>query len=452
MHPIIVQILNGVPYKETYVSESKIIDNGNSSIQGFSLFVHLNSEGEEIVKPKDTDDKIIIGYTHEGNAFQLVVDGFYGGERECIFEFIDDHVVPLLPGYSSSLSFEKDTGKVTSNLIHTIYELRTRHAPYAEFTMSLGVTYYKEKELFYAGFGIGDTGMLIKRTNGEIEQLVSHTEVDGFKDAFDTFSQTSIDLVISRNSMFNIKVNPGDEIVGYTYVQPDLEFLTSEFQSEGKQGKQQVRKLHINTSAYCKAHSLYEQLLTSIREKQKLLISQAKTLGKEQRFGDDFAIGRLVVPDEKLVQQLQIYAFSLALQSRLPTFIAQQNYSGRFFSLFAFFLKRNDTSLQATVYKNLLEKHQQPTIIRLFILVTILSTDNFNEVVQTILDDFDCASMMMFKKHIFEHLLERVNPVLNTKQLQDILIEMNDYVQKLDFSSFENLLNDCLIKHELKCT
>ena len=330
MPPIIVQELNGVSFGEIYVSPAKSLDNGNSSVQGHSLFVHLNAEGKDIAHVKNTDDKIVIGYTNEGAAFELLVDGFYGGEREHIFAFIDDYVVPLLARYSSNLSIEEDSKKVTSSLIHTIYSLRARHSPSAEFTMSLGVTYNKKSDLFYAGFGIGDTGMLIKRTNGEIEQLVSHTEVDGFKDAFDSYSQTNVDMIIERNSFFNIKVNPGDEIVGYTYVQPELEKLASEFQSEGKRGTQLVRKLHVDTSTCFKADSLFDQLLIAITEKQKQLTTQAKTLKKEQRFGDDFAIGRLVIPDEKLVKQLRIYAFSLAFQNSLSSFISHQSYVGLF--------------------------------------------------------------------------------------------------------------------------
>lgn len=444
MLPLIVQKLNGVPHGETYSSEANALDNGNSSIRGDSLFVRLDSEGLEVIKPKDTDDKILIGYTHKGAAFLLVVDGFFGGEREHIFAFIDEHVIPLLSDYSFNLSVGADDKKLSSSLIHTIYNLRAKHAPMAEFTMSLGVSYHKQKDLFYAGFGIGDTGMLIKRTNGKVEQLVSHTEVDGFKDAFDSYSQSNIDLVIARNSLFNTKVNPGDELVGYTYIQPELERLTAEFESERKGKKQLVRKFNLVTEHYSKPTPLFEQLLNTITDKQQQLIARAKKQKKEARFGDDFAIGQLIIPDKKLEQKLQLHALALAIKNGVATFIAQKKASK---TLFSFFSNLESKINKATGFKNLLEKYQQHTVSSLIIIYTLLSDDIFNEMLKPILQEFNLPSKKIITNQIIEFLLDNG---LNQEDINKLLPQLHEAVQNLNFHGCEALLNNDLTNDALK--
>lgn len=88
MRSIITQICNGVLHGQTYQSGSNDLDKGNSEIFASSLFVHLNEQGKEIIKHKDSDDKIVIGYTKDGMAFQIVVDGFYGCERQAVFHLL----------------------------------------------------------------------------------------------------------------------------------------------------------------------------------------------------------------------------------------------------------------------------------------------------------------------------------------------------------------------------
>nr|HEN5517904.1 T4SS effector deAMPylase SidD [Legionella pneumophila] len=308
MRSIITQICNGVLHGQSYQSGSNDLDKGNSEIFASSLFVHLNEQGKEIIKHKDSDDKIVIGYTKDGMAFQIVVDGFYGCERQAVFSFIDNYVLPLIDNFSLDLTRYPDSKKVTESLIHTIYSLRSKHAPLAEFTMSLCVTYQKDEQLFCAGFGIGDTGIAIKRNEGTIEQLVCHTEVDGFKDAFDNYSSANIDLVIERNSVFNTKVMPGDELVGYTYVPPMLEMTEKEFEVETVDGKKInkriVRHLNLDPGNFDDKDPLFSQLLQVVKSKQKQLVEQAKETGQIQRFGDDFTVGRLVIPDQLLINQL----------------------------------------------------------------------------------------------------------------------------------------------------
>jgi len=454
MFEIVTQTLNGVSHGKTYISAANRIDDGNSAVQGFSLFVHLNAEGEAIAKPKDTDDKIVIGYTKEGAAFQLVIDGFYGGERERIFAFIDAYVIPLISRYSSNLSIQDDAEKVTRSLIHTIYALRARHAISAEFTMSLGVTYYKSNGVFYAGFGIGDTGMLIKRTSGEVDQLVSHTEVDGFKDAFDSYSETNIDLVIDRNSVFNTKVNPGDELVGYTYIQPELELLATEFETLpiGKKAtvKQLVRKMHIDTSTYSPSLSLFDQLLIAIDGQQKQLITKALIWAKEQRFGDDFAIGRLIIPDENLVKQLQIHAFSLAMQDKLTLFITQEHSKQGPFGVLGFFNGANSNIERAKAYKQLLAHYQHQTVSKLFIILMILATDIFKELNQSIVEIFNCSSQVVLQNKLEQLMLEHYEPELNAEQLHELILAMKKSIVELNLTDLERMLNNSLIQNVLE--
>lgn len=115
MHSIITQICNGVVHGHTYHSSPNDLDKGNSEIFASSLFVHLNDRGTDIAKPKNSDDKIVIGYTKDGMAFQIVVDGFYGCERQAVFSFIDNHVLPLIDNFSLDLARYPDSKKLPNH-------------------------------------------------------------------------------------------------------------------------------------------------------------------------------------------------------------------------------------------------------------------------------------------------------------------------------------------------
>jgi hypothetical protein len=381
MRGLITQVCNGVLHEEVYRSKPSSLDQGNSEVLASSLFIHLNEAGKSIAKPKNSDDKLVIGYTHEGMAFQIVVDGFYGGERQATFSFIDNHVVPLMERYSAELStasVEKTPQEITEQLIHTIYSLRLRHAINSEFTMSLSMMYQKDDAFYCAGFGIGDTGIAIKRINGTIEQLTYHTEVDGSKDAFDNYSSHRINSVIQRNSIFNTPVTPGDELVGYTYLPQELEKIEHEFEVEetstgGEKRPQKVQQRRLAPQPFNNQSSLFNQLLDVVNSTQQQLINQAKESGEYHRFGDDFSVARLVIPDDLLIKQLQTKAILHTLQLGLTAYLAQEN--KRLFRFFDIFTGTAQCRERAARYQNLLARYQDNDLISVIILLALASND-----------------------------------------------------------------------------
>ncbi len=313
-----------VSAKRTYV------DSKNSTAQLGSCFAHLN-EGKIITQPKPSDDKIVIGYTEQGLPFQIVVDGFYGnGMAEHIHWFIDEYVVTLIDEYAINLAAgsEKTNDEKTKEIIKQIYALRKKHARNAEFTMSIAVTYEMGGKKWSSGFGIGDTGIVIKRKkNGNIEQLVANTVVnikteqlekdivavnrDVYKDAFDRFcsEQDLIDLIISRNSIFTTEVDIGDELVGYTYVHEGLEKIAKQFDTAGykKNQKGEIEHFIINT-ALIEANSeasLYDNLIESNKKESKRLIEEANAHSSSIKMGDDEAFGQMIIPDPLLQNKLK---------------------------------------------------------------------------------------------------------------------------------------------------
>jgi hypothetical protein len=376
MRPIITQICNGVPGGHIHFSQANDIDNGQSEFFASNLFVQINEHGEEVTKRKESDDKIVLGYTEDGMAFQMVIDGFFGCKRLSVFSFIDDCVTPLMNEYSSMLSHQEDSTSVTHALIQKIYSLRSMYAPMADFTMSLAMTYQKNSEYFCAGFGIGDTGIVIKRVDGTIEQLVSHTEVDGFKDAFDNYSYAcGIQRIIERNSIFNKKVMPGDELVAYTYIPPVLETTVETFETDnfykGKHYKQLVNKLNLDLKNFDGQSSLFSQLLSVVKTTQNHFIEQAKTSGQAQHFGDDFTIGRIVIPNFILVNQLQIHGLILIANDGLSVYINQKKQC-----FLGFFNQARRYLQQAIEYKNLILKYKNDPFLSLMVVFALLSTQD----------------------------------------------------------------------------
>jgi hypothetical protein len=381
MPATVTQLCNGVPHGQTYTSKPSRVDQGHSEVFASSLFVHVNEHGEDIAKPKDTDDKVVVGYTSEGMGFQIIVDGFYGCDRRVVFNFIDKYVIPLMEKYSQDLSLQEDASLVTKTLIHNIYNLRKAFAPAAEFTMSLGMTYKKEDTLNFAGFGIGDTGLVIKHTDGTLEQLSAHTEVAGFKDAFDDFSHDSLDSVIDRNSLFNTKVLPGDEIMGYTYAPPELETLVNQFEaqtvsSNGKVTNHPVRILNLDLGQINKERPLFPQFLDQIKATQEALIKKAKDSGEVQRFGDDFSVGRLIIPDTALMHKLRVHVAIRRTQTVLQAYISRENQNKGLWGVAGFFNGATKNVTQASLYKNLLDRYQDNDFISLVILLALTDVDN----------------------------------------------------------------------------
>lgn len=61
MRGLITQVCNGVLHEETYRSTPSSLDQGNSEVLASSLFIHLDENGKNIAKLKNSDDKLVIG-------------------------------------------------------------------------------------------------------------------------------------------------------------------------------------------------------------------------------------------------------------------------------------------------------------------------------------------------------------------------------------------------------
>ncbi|MDR3504011.1 MAG: deAMPylase SidD family protein [Legionella sp.] len=458
MRGLITQVCNGVLHGEVYRSRPNSLDQGNSEIFASSLFIHLDEEGKSIAKPKNSDDKLVIGYTNGGMAFQIVVDGFYGGERQATFAFIDNHVVPLMEHYSAELSAvpaEKTPQEITEQLIHTIYSLRTRHAINSEFTMSLSMMYQKEDAFYCAGFGIGDTGIAIKRIDGTIEQLTYHTEVDGSKDAFDNYSSHQIDSVIQRNSIFNTPVTSGDELVGYTYLPQELEKIEHEFEIEetskrGEKLQKEVQQRRLALQHVTNQSSLFSQLLDAVNTTQQQLIKQAKNSGEYHRFGDDFSVARLIIPDTLLIKQLQTKATLHALQLGLTAYLAQENKG--LFGLVDIFTGTAQCRERASRYQSLLVKYQDNDLISVIILLTLASNDKEKPIQNYLKPHLELPSDLILEMKLRDHLkrlegttanveelMEQITAYINAPKREDIDLLLEFEHQEQDSFSLENV-------------
>ncbi|WP_133136422.1 deAMPylase SidD family protein [Legionella rowbothamii] len=425
MRGLITQVCNGVLHEEVYRSRPNALDHGNSEVLASSLFIHFDEEGKSIAKPKNSDDKLVIGYTQEGMAFQIIVDGFYGGERQATFAFIDNHVVSLMERYSTELSTasaEKTPQDITEQLIHTIYSLRLRHAINSEFTMSLSMMYQKEDAFYCAGFGIGDTGIAIKRIDGTIEQLTYHTEVDGSKDAFDNYSSPHVDLVIQRNSIFNTPVTPGDELVGYTYLPQELEIIEREFKVEettkrGEKLQKEVQQRRLAPHHFNNQGSLFTQLLDVVDTTQQQLIKQAKQSGEYHRFGDDFSVARLVIPDANLIKQLQAKATLHALQLGLTAYLAQENKG--LLGLLDIFTGTAQCRQRASRYQSLLAKYQDNDLICVLIFLALASNDKEKPIQKYLTPYLELPSGITLEAKLRDSLKRLDCPAANVKELME---------------------------------
>lgn len=301
---VITQSVCGTPAKRIIRPEPNEFDQNNSQVFSKSVFGDYK-DGEKIEKPKSSDDKLIIGYTQQGLPFQIVVDGFFGGETTKIFKFIDNHVTPLMDQYARDLAESNNPDEITQHLIKTIYELRKVQARDAEFTMSIAMTYEKDNQLHCSGFGIGDTGIVLRRTTGEIEQLADTTEVNGFKDGFDNHSDQEIDAVIARNSLFHTQIQSGDEIFGYTYLfkqrgnEPGL--LVQEPEDTANIN---VKKFKLHVDGGRSDTTLLETALSSIQTDYEARCEIAKEK-PHMRFGDDCTFGSVVIPNKGLQQTME---------------------------------------------------------------------------------------------------------------------------------------------------
>lgn len=282
-------------------SQRKNIDGGNSSTWAGSMFAQFNGEGRRVLNKK-SHDKIVLGYSFDGLPFQIVVDGDPACDAETIYKFIDNHVLPLMDDYARALSQSKSNpDEITKN---TVVKIRNERSKFSaqhrlEFKMSVAMTYEKNGHLQCSGFGIGDTGIAIKRSTGIIDQLVTNNEVDCGADAFDyVCAPYPTKTLLPRNSLFTIKIKPGDEIVGYTYVHKELELEQTYIHDNEKIKK---KKLSINKLDDI---SLFDYLINENTRSQSVKLANAK---RSDQWGDEATFGQIIVPDNELRERLKAF-------------------------------------------------------------------------------------------------------------------------------------------------
>jgi hypothetical protein len=310
---LVTQCLNGVNADETVETSRTDIDGQASCIYGTSVFAEYQN-GKKISVSKHTDDKIVIGYCSNGLPFQIVVDGFFNGDTKSTFGFIDQYVTPLMDDYAEKLSESDDPEKTIRDLV-TIIDKRWQEysRPSSQFTMSIAITYEKNDQLYCAGFGIGDTGIVLQKADGSTQQLAYTTEVCSFKDGIDSAASRGVDAIINRNSIFNVAVAPGDEIFSYTYLMKDLLIQEKQFfdhyqiskRNKIHEIKDPVIQYKIADNKLAGEGSLFEKVKKANQQLFQERCQEAQSGKKSDKNGDDCTMGTCTVPAKTLQNQLK---------------------------------------------------------------------------------------------------------------------------------------------------
>jgi|GEM_PF-6946652 len=317
---LISHSLNGTA--ETTYAKTKQWDAGQSKALVRSIWA--TNDGQPNPKKKVSDDKVVAGYSSEGLPFIIVVDGFHNDDTLATHTFIDKQVVPLMNDYALKLTKAKDDSVITKNLVEKIVQLRHAFAQFTAFTLSLATVYIKNNNYYVAGFGIGDTGIVVKDNKGAIKQLVANTVVDDFKDAIDstTFPKNAnIDLVLKRNTVFCSQIAENDEILGYTYVPDEFEEEVSQFKTKhinSRVSEPQIIEKKVLKFTSSPSQSLFEELSNSIDTVHNQQCKLASEHPLERHFGDDCALVSVIVPDKNQQENLiRISAIAIATRKYL---------------------------------------------------------------------------------------------------------------------------------------
>jgi len=332
------------PFQHGKYSEPHDLDNKQSQIFATNCFVRI-VDGKIGGEPKVSDDKIVIAYSDEGLPFQIIVDGAFGGpDTENLNSLIDQEVTPRINQCAAELAkpdSEQKVNDILKDTINDIYlarmEFNKNHNPgmgpdyydnQCQFTMSVAMTYERNGEQYCAGFGIGDTGIALQRQNGQVEQLVRGTIIDD-SGTRGRPSQRKVffgmetkgenrDQNIERHDIVNVKINPGDQILGYTHI-PDRMKKTSTI----KDGKDSIIKESISLYDISSNTNLLTQVVDQCGSEHttEMLLAQSESRGAAEinegagkqavdlrKIGDDCTIGVVTMPDKGLQKTLQNHA------------------------------------------------------------------------------------------------------------------------------------------------
>lgn len=308
---LVIHSLNGE--KNTIYGNGKSIDNQHSEAVLSSVWANQNGQNPHT---KLSDDKVVVAYTWQGLPFLITLDPAPSTETNKLHQFIDSYVVPLMSDYAEQLSISNQPEKLTLSLIRQIEYLRKKHIPNPEFTLSIAVTYQKNDVINVAGFGIGDTGVLLE-SEGEISQLISNTKIKSRhngqtakeKDTFGEYTNYDLDFVISRNALLvDHQVKRGDRLVSYTYLPEGMEKKTSKQPTthiKFRDEKQTAQHSTLNTKTLLNSDNLYHSLIDTIDHIYDSQCKEAQKSPRNRHFGDDCALTTITIPDEKLQNKLK---------------------------------------------------------------------------------------------------------------------------------------------------
>lgn len=190
----------------------------------YKKYAWVNGAVIDASEEKDSDDVIINGYSAQGLPFMLVVDGGYRSDRETVLAFVKDALEPLITEYIQEVATGNYSQEGTLELIRAIIDSIAELNKGITITLSLGVTYEHKGKLYCAGFGYGDTGLVIQHGNGLVTQLAYNTLIQGNKPNISSDAVGYDDAKINLDtSIFNVEIQPGDELLGYTSLVRGLE-------------------------------------------------------------------------------------------------------------------------------------------------------------------------------------------------------------------------------------
>jgi hypothetical protein len=225
----------------------------------------------------NSHDQMIAGYNYKGLPFQVLVDGVDDNDecRKERIQFINQHIRTLISKYSMLLCEAGEPRPLMLDLVKEIEKLREDNAPASKFKMSVVITYQRDDELRAAGFGIGNPGVVLRTSAGEIRPLVHPNSQNNHTEAFGDLSGDLEHHVMRLNDIFDTTVFAGDEIFSYTHVKENLSESVLEAAST-HQKKNKIRDINV-----AEHHSLFKEI-----EKQN----------KDCR--DDYLLGSVFIPNE----------------------------------------------------------------------------------------------------------------------------------------------------------
>lgn len=253
-----------------------------------------------------SDDQAIVGATKEGYPFLLCIDGFYGCHSTKVFGFIKQQVVPMIEIYQNQLQQGESPEKISHAWQSAIFQAKKDYLNQGiDFTLAIVVTFRLKNACYASGWSVGDIGLIYKPLKGAVINLLPMSQVNGFKDGFDDAicQDTSAQkAVIKRSGWFILPVEPGDEIVAYTYLPKNLVLSDKPLHLDEKT-QVTLAKLDI-TQCDPTIPDALEQLWQTIKKAHALSLEQIKNQ-TNYRLGDDCTLCKLRIPHALLRQSLK---------------------------------------------------------------------------------------------------------------------------------------------------